>query len=126
MAKKMLGAQKGNENKKYGELILQTNEVQSRLAAAIILNSSCPDKKYSERIIGMTMGSLITLAQACILLSIRDLALLKEYKKDRDKLAHKMYTSNKLYPSDCIKVLSRGEEILALLEKVIKIKNIKS
>jgi hypothetical protein len=122
MARKMLGVQQGNENRKYGELILQTNEVQFKLATVIILNSFCPDKKYCEELLGMTSSPLIALTQACVKLSINDLSMLREYFKARNKLSHKMYTSKRLTISECTKVLADGEKILALLNKLIKIK----
>ncbi|MBU6414663.1 hypothetical protein KGQ34_00235 [Patescibacteria group bacterium] len=119
MAKKMLGIQQSNENRKYGELIIQTNKVQSKLIFAIILNSRSSNKKYHDELSGKTLGSLIFTSQACIQWPQNILDKLNEYKNDRDKLAHKMYTPKKLTLSECERALVRGRKILVLLDKFI-------
>ena len=53
------------ENETFGKLILQTNEVQTKLACIVILHSSLPDKKYIEFIYETTLGKLISIFQVC-------------------------------------------------------------
>jgi hypothetical protein len=122
MAEKMLGLQKGSENKKYGEFILQTNKVQYKLNTAIMLNSVCLDKKYCDQLLGLTMGSLITVAQACISFSEEDLEMLRKYVEARNKLSHKMFTLKHLNVSECTKALESGEKIIIKLDKLIEVK----
>ncbi|MDD3607736.1 MAG: hypothetical protein PHQ20_02980 [Candidatus Moranbacteria bacterium] len=115
LAKSIIAGRKREENKKFGEFIVQSNEIQFYLSNLLLFRSSYPDKKYREDIERVQFGSLINLFCACAKRETGEAVLipkLREYIKQRNKLAHKMYTVNKLTKKDCEIALSEGEKIL--------------
>ena len=126
MAQSMVRGQINLENQKYGEFIKQTNEVQVFLAVVILKKSSLPDNDYMENLFGKEFGPLISLFQACAprtITSYQLLLKLKKYQKDRNRLAHKMFSSKKLTPTECDAAIKEGELILIILRKMTKIDN---
>ena|SRR3989344_2629599 len=113
------------ENETFGKFILQTNEVQVTLAIAVFLQSSFPDKKYSEFLFERAeLGTLVNMFHACAekTTEMRGLlSALKEYNKNRIKIAHKMYLSEKrLNQKDADRTIKKGKDILETLDKLIK------
>ena len=124
MAESMVRGRKNMENAKYGEFIQQTNEVQFLLAHFILLRSAFTDKSYKDLLERATFGKLINFFKACasVTPSMYKLLLqLQKYKKDRDRLAHKMFSAQKLTPTECEQALVLGQHILEKLYNLDKI-----
>jgi len=124
MAESMVRGRTSAENAKYGDLIKQTNEVQFLLAHVVLLRSTFIDKDYQNLLERATFGTLINLFKACAkatpsMYSL--LLLLQRYKKNRDRLAHKMFSANKLTPAECKDTLILGRHILTKLYVLGKI-----
>lgn len=107
-----------SENAKYGEFIIQTNEVQFYLVVAIVLRTYKPTKKLIDNLYESTLGKLIF--YFCILAkNPTDLVLidaLNRYKASRDALAHKMFSSKKLTTKECEISIDLGKELLMKLK----------
>ncbi len=89
-----------------------------------MLRSGFIDKNYLDLLERATFGTLINLFKACArpTASMHKLLLqLQQYKKDRDKLAHKMFSAEKLTPIECKNAIVLGEDILEKLYDLIKI-----
>lgn len=121
----MVRAQIGRESQKYGEFIKQTNEVQYLLALVILRQSTFVDDDYVDWLSEKAgLGTLINLYRASAKHSVSSFALfkqLKQYKKDRDRLAHKMFTPKKLTPTECETSIHLGDKILKTLYRSAKI-----
>lgn len=61
----LIASKRAEENRKYGEFIIQTNEVQFLLSFIVLKRTSLPDKKYIEDLEKSELGILIKLFQAC-------------------------------------------------------------
>lgn len=113
------------ENATHGEFIKQTNEVQFILAYVVLTRPSFVDEDYRNWLVEKAgLGTLINLFRACIRRTPSMYLLflqLQKYKKDRDRLAHKMFSPKKLTPAESERALSIGEEILKRLYKLAKI-----
>lgn len=115
LIKLIIEGQKSEENKKFGEFIIQTNEVQFYLSLLVLSQSSVSDKKYYEDIKNSTFGPIINLFCACAKKEESVFELIKrlrEYKSQRDRLAHKMFSDKKLTKKECELAISNGEKIL--------------
>jgi len=103
-----------SKNSKYGQFIIQTNEVQFYLIFLIILKTVLPGKKLKECLEEYTLGKLIykfkTFANEPLKLSL--IESLKKYNESRNSLAHKMFTREKLTEKECELSIELGEEIL--------------
>ncbi len=112
------------ENSKYGELILQTNEVQFYVSTVVILKCSLPDKSYEDYLYeGAELGTLINLFNASsrdIENSYNIICKLREYNRQRNRLAHKMNSNRRLTFDECKKTIADGEEILKDLKGILK------
>lgn len=112
-----------SENEIFGKFILQTNEVQTTLAIAVLLYSSLPDKKYSKFLSEITLGNLIFMFQACMERTAeikKLLSMLKDYNKPRRMIAHKMYLSERrLSQKDAEQAMKIGKDILKILNTLI-------
>ncbi|OGI56979.1 hypothetical protein A2906_02955 [Candidatus Nomurabacteria bacterium RIFCSPLOWO2_01_FULL_37_25] len=118
-----------SENEIFGQFILQTNEVQTTLAITVLLHSSLRDKKYNESLIERTLGNLIFMFQACMKKTSETqklLSMLKNYKTSRNKIAHKMYLSEKrLNQKDAEQAMKTGKDILKILNTLIDKKGLR-
>lgn len=131
LAKSIIAGRKGEENKKFGEFIIQSNEIQFYLSNLLLFRSSYPDKKYRENIERAQFGNLIDLFCACAKAKTYEFILipkLRMYISKRNRLAHKMYTADKLTKEDCEVAIKEGEKILKglniLMDKEIdRVKN---
>ncbi len=125
IAESMVRGRRASENAKYGEFIQQTNEVQFLLAHVVLLRSSFIDKDYQNWLIEKTgLGTLINLFRACVRRTPAMYGLflgLQQYKKDRDRLAHKMFSAKKLTPAECKRALVLGQYLLMRLYDLGKI-----
>ena len=126
MAESMVRGRKNMENAKYGEFVIQTNEVQYFLALAVLMRSSFVDNEYKNWLFDRAeLGTLIGLFRVCARLTPSMYALfmqLQQYKKDRNRLAHKMFLSKtRLTPAECEKAIALGQEILKKLYALAKI-----
>ncbi len=125
LAESMVRGQRTMENAKYGSFIKQTNEVQFLLAFVVLLRSTFIDKNYENWVFEKAgLGTLINLFRACArrMPTMYMLLLqLQRYKRDRDRLAHKMFTTNKLTPEECKTALVLGDHILQRLYRLAKI-----
>lgn len=123
----MVRGKKALENQRYGEFIKQTNEVQYMLAYVVLIRSAFIDKKYKDFLIERAeLGILIHLFRACIRPTPSTYKLflrLQKYKKDRDTLAHKMFSVDKLTPQQCNYAIIQGKNILTKLYDLGKIPN---
>ena len=110
------------ENSKYGELIVQANDVQYYLIKLILLRSFDPSRKFEEDLERLQLGQLIGYLNVCAQSKL-DLDLignLKNYKDKRDALAHKMFTAKKLTPSACKNAIKSGDKIIKYLVESLK------
>lgn len=108
-----------NRYSKYGQFIIQTNEVQLLLVFLILLKAlpSRELKYYLER---STLGNLINSFRICA--NSSELCLirpLEKYNAARNALAHKMYSKKKLTEKECELSIELGEEILEVLTLVL-------
>lgn len=108
-----------HRNSKYGEFIIQTNEVQLRLSALILLRTT-QDEKISKYLEGLTLGNLINCFRICaknpIELAFAD--CLDLYNRSRNALAHKMYSKKELTETDCETSIKLGEKFLIKLKEM--------
>src|SRR5436190_11670671 len=107
---------------KYGEFIIQTNEVHYYLSALVMLRTFNPDNNFQENLERSQFGNLVGYFTICIKSGeeLEVLSSLKQYKTYRDALAHKMFTNNKLKPDDCGEAIKLGEELITFLKEQIK------
>jgi len=110
--------QKELNNSKYGELIIQANEVQWYLTNLVWARASCPTKKFKKYLERLELGSLIECFNICVKIPKEKelLEALKDYKKSRNTLAHKMFTSEKLTVKDCRESIEVGNLIIKILK----------
>ncbi len=111
-----------DENSKYGQFIIQTNEVQLSLKWLILFRSVSFTRELEEFLERVGFGTLINCSRICIKYSELDLLKsLKLYKDARDALAHKMFSSNgKLTVTECEKALELGDALLNRLKEIHK------
>lgn len=112
------------DNSKYGEFILQTNEVQFFLVKLIFLRSFNPSNSFERDLERLQLGPLISYLNVCAQteLDLNLLAQLKDYKDKRDALAHKMFTAQKLTVSECENAIKLGGKIIEYLVESLKSK----
>ncbi len=123
LAERMAERQRIHENSKYGQLIIQTNEVQFYLPLLILLRSYAPNKKLREYLERLELGNLINCFRFCVKNPV-ELALvdvLNKYKDSRNALAHKMFTAQKLTVKECELSIELGNELLIELKKMVKV-----
>ncbi len=109
-------------NSKYGELIIQTNEVQMLLMWVIFLRLKYPSESIYNDLEGKTLGNLIWQFQLFIK-SKSEIGLLKnltEYRDSRNALAHKMFTKSRLNENECNLSIELGNLIIEDLELLKK------
>lgn len=121
----IIAGQRNVENAKYGAFIVQTNEVQLKLALAILQRSGLPDKDYINKLERSELGPLLGLWKACVktispaaVTLVRDLGTYKDY---RNRLAHKMFKGERLTPAECQEAIKLGESILRRLNQLVGI-----
>jgi len=106
---------------KYGQFIIQTNEVQIYLYCLILLRAPFIREEFVNRLERATLGNLINYFRICVKNSIEaslvdDLGI---YNNKRNALAHKMYTNRKLTETDCESAIKLGEKLLTKLKSLI-------
>ncbi len=114
--------QRIRDNSKYGEFIIQTNEVQLWLSFIILIRTTHRTKQLKNNLENAEFGKLIGYFLVC--LKTTDLNLLKTlntYKTDRNALAHKMFTNKKLTVKQCEKAIELGNELLKLLKNMVNL-----
>jgi len=119
--------QKDIRNRKYGELIIQSNEIQLYLILYIKLTAIKINKKLSKDIEKATLGSLINYYQLCIKTE-EEKSLVKGlsmYNESRNSLAHKMFTEKKLTDRECEISIELGDTLLIMLKNLIMPKTAK-
>jgi hypothetical protein len=120
---RMVKAKENFKNQKYGEFIIQTNNIQFYLLNLILLRSGFLDNDYKNYVERATLGQLIFLFCACINKNTKEILLipkLKEYQEKRNKLAHKMYTLKKLTMPECEQAIKDGEKLEKALDFLLK------
>ena len=125
LALKMVDAKKRGEHAKYGEFIVQTNEVQLALFIVVLTRASIVDKNYIESLERAELGVLVSLFQTCARKTPRMLALVQAlnlYNKYRRRLAHKMFSKQKLTPDECDIAITVGKGILKELDRIGEIR----
>jgi hypothetical protein len=125
LVESLIAGQRNAENAKYGAFIVQTNEVQLKLALAVLQRSGLPDKDYVEKLERSELGPLLNLYKACVktispaaTTLVRDLGTYKGY---RNRLAHKMFEGKRLTPAECEEAIKLGESILRRLNQLVGI-----
>ena len=111
-----------HRDSKYGQFIIQTNEVQRYLTVLILKRTVLCSKKFFNYLDSSTFGNLVNSFMICVqdsteLTLVNDLGL---YVSKRNALAHKMYTNNRLTEIECEASLRLGEELLAKLKELIR------
>ena len=122
LVKRMLEQKRILRDSKYGQFIIQTNEVQFYLTSLILLRTILPSKKLRQYLERLTLGNLINCFRICVR-SSNELSLtdfLESYNEKRNALAHKMYTNKKLTETDCESSIKLGEKLLTELKSLIK------
>ncbi len=123
---RILEESRTRDNAKYGEFILQTNDVLRYLVGFIFLRSFTLNESFKKHLEESQMGALISYLNVCARIG-SDFALmakLKDYKKKRDALAHKMFTDKKLTVNECEKAIKAGDKIISYLTENMKPKHI--
>jgi hypothetical protein len=118
----MVESQLAVENSKYGQFIIQTNEVQFYLNLVVLLRTYAPNKKIRDYLERLELGNLIGCFRICTK-NPTELALadaLNNYKDSRNALAHKMFTNRKLTVKECELSIELGKELLIGLKRIIK------
>ena len=110
------------KNAKYGEFIIQANEVHFYLVKLIFLRSFDQGKGFEKILEGAQLGHLIGYLRVCAKTDsdIVLLELISDYKDKRNALAHKMFTNKKLTPQECEKALKLGKRIIQCLLSSLK------
>lgn len=114
----MVRNQQAKESQKFGEFIIQSNNIQFYLSNLVILRSSYPDKEYIEKIESGTLGQIINLFCACAKKETGEFILipkLRKYNKIRNKFAHKIHSPAKLTKDELQNAVSIGNDILKFL-----------
>lgn len=111
-----------HENSKYGEFIIQTNEVQWVLVNLILIRAKYLTPKLQESLERSELGNLIIGFGMCIRTFEESglLKLLQKYKDSRNALAHKMLTDKKLTINECKVSIKLGTLILNSLREMLK------
>lgn len=122
LAERMAEQKRIHENSKYGQLIIQTNEVQFYLTLLVQLRSYAHNKKLRDYLEKLGLGNLINCFRICAKNSAElELAdSLNKYKESRDALAHKMFTSQKLTIKECELSIELGEKLIMELKKLLR------
>lgn len=123
LAKRIIEKQRIHENSKYGEFIIQTNEIQYYLMLLIFIRSFIPDKNLRKYLEEAQFSNLIGCFRiiAKNIFELRLINSLELYKKSRNALAHKMFTNKKLTFKECNLSLGLGTTIKnALYELLMK------
>lgn len=101
------------QNSKYGQLVIQANEIQLWLTLLFTLRATTHTKKFFEYLQQLQFGSIINGFKICSNSDEKSLANdLKSYSKNRNKLAHKMYTEKRLTETECESSIKLGEKLL--------------
>lgn len=120
----MVAHQMIRENSKYGELVIQTNEIQVALSYLIFSRSGLPDDDFRVYVFERaTLGQLVVIFPLIGILNQEEknlLRQLKEYNKIRNRLAHKMSTEKRLTSSDCVAALRLGKALNDTLFKLTR------
>ena len=121
---RMVEAKKREENGKFGSFIIQSNEVQFYLQLLILIRSGFADKDYEKYLFERSeLGGLINLFNASAKKDPGEFALyrlLKKYNKERNRLAHKMYSKRKLTVNECELAINDGKKIISALKHILK------
>ena len=124
LIKKLMTIAKEQEDAKFGKLIIQTNEVHYYLSCIVLINSALPDKDYEDYLFEASeLGALINLFNAAskrLFMAGQLIPKLKKYNKNRNKLAHKMFSNKRLTEKECLGTLTEGEEIIKSLKMLIR------
>lgn len=117
----MISQQRIVRNSKYGEFIIQSNEVQFYLVFFIKLTATKINKKLSKDVEGSTLGTLINYFQLCIKTEDEKLLIggLLKYNESRNSLAHKMFTDKMLTERECNVSIELGDTLLTILKELI-------
>ncbi len=117
----MMAQQRIVRNSKYGEFIIQSNEIQFYLVFFIKLTATKINKKFSKDIESSTLGTLISYFQLCIKTDDEKLLIggLLKYNESRNSLAHKMFTNKRLTESECKVSIELGDMLLIMLKELI-------
>lgn len=120
--KVQLRNQRALENQKFGEFILQANNIQFYLSKLVILRSSFPDKEYLDKIESGTLGQIINLFCACAKKDTGEYVLipkLRSHNKIRNKFAHKVLITTMPTNEELKRSITLGNEILKELILVV-------
>ena len=122
LVKRMIEQTRILRHSKYGQFIIQTNEVQFYLISLIFLRTILPSKKLKQYLERLTLGNLINCFRICVKNSVEASLVdgLEIYNNKRNALAHKMYTNKKLTETDCKLSIKLGEKLLTKLKSLIK------
>ena len=122
LVKRMIEQTRILRHSKYGQFIIQTNEVQFYLISLIFLRTILPSKKLKQYLERLTLGNLINCFRICVKNSVEASLVdgLEIYNNKRNALAHKMYTNKKLTETDCTLSIKLGEKLLTKLKSLIK------
>jgi hypothetical protein len=118
----LLKQKKQEDNSKFGEFILQTNEVQFYISVIIFFRTFNPTKQLLKDLQSLTLGQLIKSFRMCIR-SETELALINNleiYNQKRNTLAHKMFSHKRLSLTECKIQIEKGNKILSILSKLLK------
>ena len=110
------------QNSKYGEFIIQTNEVQYYVVVLILSRSFAQSARARKKLERLQLGHLIGYLSVCARnqREAEFIDSLEAYKDARDALAHKMFTDEKLSPSECETAIQLGSELITALKGFIK------
>lgn len=122
IVKILMESQHMMDNSKYGEFIIQTNEVQFYLVGLVFLRAYKFNEKLLKHLEGLTFGRLIEIFRFCLRTQTESELLepLKKYNESRNALAHRMFTKGKLTMKECELSLNLGRVILEAMTDIYK------
>ena len=119
---RMVKNQQAFQNQKFGEFIIQSNNIQFYLSNLIILRASFPDKEFADKIESGTLGQIINLFCACAQRESGEAYLIPELRKHskiRNRFAHKIHTPANLTKDELQKAVELGNKILKALIEIM-------
>jgi hypothetical protein len=118
----MVRNKRAMESQKFGDFIIQSNNIQSYLSNLVILRSSYPDKEYMDKIESGTLGQIINLFCACAKKETGEMILipkLRKYCKIRNKFAHKIHAHEQFTKDELQNAVLLGKEVLKSLISIV-------
>lgn len=117
----LVNKERMEQNSKYGEFIVQTNEIQFYLVLLVLYRAPWVGKNFKKLLERSTFDNLINYFTLTAQTRVeRSLTItLKNYKDSRNALAHKIFTNEKLTVKECENSIELGHELLRTMKNIM-------